>query len=146
MGSIFEVSCYPSCMNNPTESMMQQAPEASSHVVTPKADTRRIYTVVIRVSADERAALKDRCPPEADLSTWMRTMCLGLPTPDAPAPHRRPPTPPPSPNEAVLLRARALMSLAQATSDALRAPMHGNGQKLCDVLNAAVIELTEVLP
>lgn len=134
-------------MHKPTESTMRQAPEASSHVVTPKADSRRIYTVVIRVSDEERAALKNRCP-DADLSTWMRGTCLGLPVPDATKPRRLVPTPLPPPDEATLLRARALMSLAQATSDALRGPMLGDraGQKLCDVLNAAVLELTEELP
>ena len=133
-------------MDNSHDPLLQQASEASSHVTTPK-DTRRIYTVVIRVSDEERAALKNRCP-DADLSTWMRGTCLGLPVPDTTKPRRLVPTPPPPPDEATLLRARALMSLAQATSDALRDPVLGDraGQKLCDVLNAAVLELTEELP
>lgn len=144
-GPFFEVSCYPSCMNTPTESLLQQPPEASSHVATRPADMRRIHTVVIRVSAEERAALKERCP-DADLSTWMRAMCLGLPAPEATKTYRQTPVPPPPPDEATLLQARALMSLAQATSDALGGTKTGCGPELREVLNAAVIKLTEELP
>ena len=79
-------------------------------------EEKRTKRLMIRVTASERTALLGRCPPEMDLSPWMRTACLAQPLL-----HEDPtvvlvPALAPS-SEAELIRARAFMALVQMCSE-----------------------------
>lgn len=52
-------------------------PAASIHACT-SASEQRTLNIMMRVSAHELTAMRQRCPEEADLSSWMREVCLGL--------------------------------------------------------------------
>lgn len=57
-------------------SVTTENPPASIHACTAVSEQRTL-NIMMRVSEHELAALRQRCPEGADLSTWMRGICLG---------------------------------------------------------------------
>jgi len=98
---------------------------------------------VIRVTDTERQALEARCPKDADLSTWMRSTCLQVLCPASKTKARPRPKPAPLPDAASLLRARALMSLAQSMSEILQNGTAENPQDLTQILDEVLAALLE---
>lgn len=74
----------------------------------------RTGRVEIRLSAAERRELERRCPPEQDLSSWLRNLGLGQPMLPRSASRRRRVVNRPIGSLAQQQQSRALMSLAQS--------------------------------
>lgn len=68
----------------------------------------------VRLNLAERRELERRCPPGLDLSSWLRGLGLGQPTPERRGSRRRRSVSRPAGSKAEQQQARALMSLAQS--------------------------------